>query len=275
MLTFRDLVRADIPTALALCRASRWNQVARDWEHFLRLSPGGCRGAEVDGRLVGTVTTVRYEPGFAWIGMVLVDPEFRGRGVGTALLEEALRLPRDVTTVWLDATPAGYGLYRKLGFEEDSRLVRMECTVPLMPMTGTSIEPLAAVDVVTSLDRRVFGGERAFHLEWMLEGCPRRAWMTAEMDGFVCARTGENFLHVGPLVAPDPATAATLLAASGSHAEGKPVIVDATTLHPEWLDRLSALGFREQRPFIRMRKGPAAGKLPHPFEFAILGPEFG
>ena len=39
MITFRQMESADIPAGLSLCRAAGWNQLSRDWELFLRLSP--------------------------------------------------------------------------------------------------------------------------------------------------------------------------------------------------------------------------------------------
>lgn len=274
-LTFRDLVQADTPAALALCRASHWNQVERDWRHFLNLSPNGCRGAQAGGRVVGTVTTVRYDPGMAWVGMLLVDPALRGRGIGTALLDESLRLLHDVPTVWLDATLAGYPLYRNRGFEEDSRLARMECLAPRMPPFDSGVTALETIHPVASLDRQVFGAERDFHLEWLRGGLPECALTIGEHGGYALARRGEHFLHIGPVVAPDAAHAERLLATCLRRDAGRPVIVDATLHQPEWRARLQALGFTEQRAFIRMRKGPPGHKRPHAWEYAIIGPEFG
>lgn len=257
---------------MSLSRASHWNQTPRDWQHFLRLSPHGCRGVEVGGRLIGTVATVRYQPNIAWIGMVLVDPAERGHGIGTALLKESLRLLQDVDTVWLDATPAGYGLYRKLGFEEDSRLLRMQSDNPAVT-PHDDVLPLTTFEAAATRDYQVFGADRRFHLDWLAEGAPSGAWTLD--GGYVFARRGDRFLHIGPIVAPDAATAERLLAACLNHNRGKPAIVDATLRDPEWRARLEGLGFAEQRPFIRMRLGPAGMKQQHPWEYAILGPEFG
>jgi predicted N-acetyltransferase YhbS len=123
---FREMVVDDIPAGLALCRASGWNQVERDWHQFLTRDPHGALVAERDGRVIGTVATIRYGQRFAWIAMVLVDPSERGRGVGRALLTRGLSLLDDVETARLDATPAGEPLYRTLGFVEDSRLSRLQ-----------------------------------------------------------------------------------------------------------------------------------------------------
>src|SRR5690606_37291268 len=66
----RPMTLDDIPAGLRLCRASRWNQIARDWEHFLRVNPGGALALQKDGQVVGTVATLRYGP-VGWVAMVL------------------------------------------------------------------------------------------------------------------------------------------------------------------------------------------------------------
>src|SRR5215468_725593 len=104
---YRDMVATDIPVGLRLCRAASWNQTARDWELFLRLSPRGCRVAVKNERVIGTVATVRYETRFSWIGMALVDPVERGQGVGSRLISEALDALKGMPSIRLDATPAG------------------------------------------------------------------------------------------------------------------------------------------------------------------------
>ena len=59
-ISFREMSRADVAAGLGLCRASRWNQLSRDWECFLKLSPRGCRVAVKDERVIGTVATGAY-----------------------------------------------------------------------------------------------------------------------------------------------------------------------------------------------------------------------
>jgi ribosomal protein S18 acetylase RimI-like enzyme len=81
--------------------------------------------ARVDGRLVGTLTFVTFGllTGLrAFIEDVIVDPEERGRGIGTALIEEALRRAERLgcRTVDLTSRPSrveANRLYEKLGFE--------------------------------------------------------------------------------------------------------------------------------------------------------------
>ena len=79
-----------LPTALRLTEQSQWNQTERDWRRLLQPPPRGCFGAFLDGQLIGTVTTVVYSTELAWIGMMLVDPNYRRRGLGTRLMQKVL-----------------------------------------------------------------------------------------------------------------------------------------------------------------------------------------
>ena len=71
----RTMTKEDIPAGMRLKESAGWNQTAADWSRFLEASPEGCFVAEIDGRVCGTAATISFEKRFAWVGMVLVDPE--------------------------------------------------------------------------------------------------------------------------------------------------------------------------------------------------------
>src|SRR5262245_2095092 len=119
--TVRLLGQADLDSAFALSSESAWNQRLEDWRMLLRLAPAGAFAAVADGRIVGTAIGLDYG-GFGWIAMMLVDPRFRGRGLGGRLLEMAMSaLPGD-RVIRLDATPLGRRLYQRYGFEDEAAL---------------------------------------------------------------------------------------------------------------------------------------------------------
>ena len=72
-----------------------WNQTMTDWRRFMALEPKGCFIAEWNGEPAGTATTTCYGKDLAWIGMVLVHPDFRRRGLGNALLDHCITYLRD------------------------------------------------------------------------------------------------------------------------------------------------------------------------------------
>jgi len=288
------MTNADIDAGLRLCRLSHWNQVARDWEQFLAITPDGATVAvDGSGRVIGSVATVRYagaggDPPFsmAWIAMVLVDPACRGRGIGTALLQHGLAQLQDVTTVGLDATPLGRPLYETLGFRADATFTRMRRepgTRGLAAPDGGDRRRVrrataADHDAIAALDASGTGLDRGAMLRWLLDGAPDLAWVsdgTRGVEGVVLGRRGFAATHLGPVIASSIDAAAALvravLAAEDEHA----LIIDAADDRAGWRETLEALGFRAQRPFTRMYRGawrpPAdSGRL-----FAIIGAEFG
>src|SRR4051794_28415202 len=93
-LSLRLMTAEDIPFADSLRAMAGWNQTPADWKRFLELSPGGCLIAEVDGRPVASATTTPYGKDLGWIGMMLVHPDFRRRGIARVLLTHCIELLR-------------------------------------------------------------------------------------------------------------------------------------------------------------------------------------
>ena len=283
--------REDVPAGLRLCRASGWNQVSQDWDFFLESSPEGCRVAVDDtGEVVGSVATIRYGDAFAWVGMVLVDPVHRGRGIGTTLLKSSLEILDGMPTVRLDATPAGQPVYTQSGFGEERRLQRMQRdadesrgTAPFPEMHGKGAVPLlrrmteADVGDLAAWDREAFGADRRALLDAFRRRAPEYAWVISTgsgIDGYVFGRHGHAFEHIGPLVARDESSARVLVAGCLAARPDRPFIIDVP-LHPGWVAWLTSIEFRVQRPFVRMGRGERGFREDVSQMFAIAGPEFG
>jgi Acetyltransferase (GNAT) domain len=240
----------------------------------------------------------------AWIAMVLVDPEERGRGVGTALLQRGLASVEDATVAGLDATPLGRPLYEKLGFTTDTTLTRMarppgalQGSVPppgtrlpqprgaqdiaLMQDESMSnrVRPVSAGDMgeIAQLDALATGLDRRAMLEWLHEGASDLACRTHShtLDGYVLGRRGHNFIHLGPLIARSVADALALVRTCVARHPGEHIIVDAADDQPGWREGLEAMGFGAQRPFGRMYRGTWRPTVDARLLFASIGPEFG
>lgn len=83
--------------------------------------------AEIDQQLVGNLGA-EIRGGVAHIGM-MIDADWRGRGVGSSLMESCLKWASEhrAHKVSLEVWPhnvAAISLYRKFGFEEEGRLRR-------------------------------------------------------------------------------------------------------------------------------------------------------
>lgn len=288
-LPIRLLLPDDLEQALALSTVSGWNQRIDDWRMLLRLAPHASFAAVAGERVVGTAIGIDYG-GFGWVAMMLVEPAYRGRGLGARLLQSALRALPATLPVRLDATPLGRPLYLRHGFLDEARLTRhvRDSTSNAgnggREPTGVEVRKLSRADlaVVSDADAQVFGGDRRPVLEWMLADAPELAWIARQRSGtpqYCFGRRGRIFGQIGPIAAASPAVARALAEAALHAAGSGRLAVDAFDGHPDLTSWLQDRGFAAARPLFRMCR-PAAGREYRPFshpgctEFAILGPEF-
>jgi len=275
----------DVPGGLRLNTLSGWNQTAADWHRFLRNSPRGCFVMEHDGKVVGTATTLHYESRFAWIGMVLVDPEFHKQGIGTELLRKGIEYldSSGISTMKLDATPQGKPIYTKLGFVEEYEIERWILKRPAGTSStarGSTRDSLSETqrEQVFRLDEELFGADRSFLLRTLYEEAPEfatAAWEEELLQGYAFGRHGVFADQFGPWMARTRTAAEKLLQEFLATSSSERLIVDGMKSNSLALALLRGCGFTPSRPLTRMVRGPNAypGK-PESF-CAILGPEFG
>ena len=307
----RPLLFESLDDALRLSTVAGWNQRLDDWQMLLRLAPAGAFAAFVDAHMVATAIGIDYG-GFAWIAMMLVDPAYRGRGLGRRLLEAAMDAVPSTVPIRLDATPMGRRLYQQYGFEDEATLSRYarltasaKATAVEKPRAPAVVRPLtdADLDVIIEHDRGTFGGTRGALLEWAFHDAPQYACVIRNDKGpidYCLGRKGRLFDQIGPVVAGVDDAAHALVSAALAAAGDRQVIVDAFDSCRAFAAALHDDGFVAQRPLVRMcrpldrdglkavpyraqTRAPGAGGTAAvvgdglqavPTEFAILGPEF-
>jgi nitroimidazol reductase NimA-like FMN-containing flavoprotein (pyridoxamine 5'-phosphate oxidase superfamily)/ribosomal protein S18 acetylase RimI-like enzyme len=126
---------ADAEIASDLLAPEYWNAEAHPRERILGAISGSAVfvGARVDGRLVACARAISDGYKYAWVYDVVVAPEWRGCGLGEAVMRLCLDHPRVRTAARVllqtrDAQP----LYRKLGFIEETE-------APARPYPSTSM----------------------------------------------------------------------------------------------------------------------------------------
>jgi GNAT superfamily N-acetyltransferase len=276
----RVMTMADIPAGMKLKEIAGWNQTPADWERFLRLSPEGCFAVEADGRVVGTATTIIYEDRFAWIGMVLVAPEFRGKGIGTRLLVKTIEYldARRVPTLKLDATPQGKPIYEKLGFVSEFEIERWMLRRDLGPREPEASEPRLDLSEILEFDRELFGADRNELLRSLDREAPEftlEARSGKDLGGYAFGRRGSRADHLGPWIGRQESTAESLLAKFLRRSNREMIFVDCVMSNPFARAILERRGFESQRRLTRMFRGPNLHPGKPELLCAILGPEFG
>ncbi|MDA1316036.1 MAG: GNAT family N-acetyltransferase [Acidobacteria bacterium] len=274
----RRMTTDDIPAGMRLKETANWNQTAQDWENVLALEPQGCWVYEAEGKIVGSTTAVTYGEDLAWIGMVLVLPEYRGRGIARALMEHALRYldARGVKCVKLDATDMGRPLYERLGFVEETSIERWAGTLnPTSPPDDLPV-PAALVDVepIAALDRAAFGADRSRLLGRLSETFPQDAHYLP--GGYLMGRPGVREYFLGPCVADHAAGARRLIAHCLSQYATTRMFWDLLPANQDAVDLARSFGFEPQRKLARMTlKGGVCQPGNVSQVFAAAGFEYG
>lgn len=182
---------------------------------------------------VAVATAAVAAPPVGVIGSVMVRPEFQQGGLGRAIMEHALTwLARaGVRRVYLDATPAGRPLYRRLGFEDVTS--SWYTRTPRRALNDAALRDLAhrsavarvreasapSLSLIAALDRQAYGGDRLGLLDSLMRMDNHILLIAEGMDGaalgYAMIRPAEAPMagvRVGPLVASDDSIAAALIA---------------------------------------------------------------
>lgn len=266
------MTEGDLPAANELRQLTGWNQTLEDWRRLLSLEPEGCFVAAEHGDVVGTVTTTTYGKSLAWIGMMLVHPDYRRRGIATDLMQRALQYlqARGISCVKLDATPAGRPVYEKLGFVPEWTLTRWQGA---FASQGSDARELTEADwpAMEKIDTVAFGVPRGRVIRRLAEG--NRAMLVwpaqGEVLGYGMLRSGANSDYLGPVVG----NALPLLAALLRTA--RTPFWDVPDDNEPANAAAKQFGFKPLRPLTRMRLGPNLVRSDPCAQWAIADPSVG
>ncbi|EPJ96431.1 GNAT family N-acetyltransferase [Pseudomonas psychrophila] len=131
---YRPMTQADLPAAHGLSSQLDWPHRLEDWGLLHRVFKGFV--ATVDDRLIGTAFACP-QGNFATIGLVVVNPDFQGQGIGRLLMELALDACQPGTPI-LNASVAGAPLYLSQGFVEFGTIEQRQGLA-----RAVTLEPLA------------------------------------------------------------------------------------------------------------------------------------
>jgi len=279
----RHIQLSDVTGAMKLSTEQGWNQTEKDWKLLIESPQNVCLLAEYGNKIVGTSTAFTYSGDVAWIGMVLVDKEYRGQGLSKLLLENIFKKLKSYKSIKLDATPEGLQVYKKFNFKEEYLITRM--TIPsIVNLSSVEdhllLEPILSKDIneIIALDELVFGANRAQLIQSLINEYPQKAWLLKRnncVSGLVLGREGSNYYQIGPVIASTFHDAKILISKALKGLENKPIVVDVLDDKEDLINWLHSIGFTNQRHFVRMyqKENPFSGLREN--QFSICGPEFG
>ena len=284
-LDIRSFTKGDIDFAHEMTEIEKWNNTRKDIERMFKLNPSGCFVAEVKGKRIGHVFSVRYGE-LGWIGFLIVRAEYRAKGVGTLLMRKTMDhlLSCGVETIKLEAVPKIASLYRKLGFVDEYDSLRfLGKTRKLTSADSSNVKSLqrSMIREVGKFDAEYFGADRSEVLMRLYSDYPKLCYVScteSEIVGYIMCRKAENGYRAGPWVctSKNHQTPRELLAKCvenlGQNAELYIGVPDTNKVAVEIMQKF---GFEQYSKSIRMRFGKKLETDDIKGVFAIGGPEKG
>jgi hypothetical protein len=227
------VVRLMRPEKVELMRtrvtAEGWNHGLHTGPCFYATDPGGFFVGELDGQPISCISCVPYDDSFGFVGLYIVQPEFRGRGCGLQTWRAGMA-HLGTRNVGLDDVPAQQGNYERSGFAVAHYHVRYRGEGGGRSPAGVVRLSAVGFEDVLAYDRSCFPAPRpAFLRAWLALpepvalGCLREA----RLAGFGVAQRGVEGFKVGPLFADDLAAAELLLRGLTEEAGGGTFFLDA------------------------------------------------
>jgi GNAT superfamily N-acetyltransferase len=254
----RPLTLPELELLLDWAADEGWNPGFTDAEPFHAADPGGYFGCFINSRMAAGLSAVRYSDDFAFIGLYICHPDFRGKGHGRRLWDHGMQHLGN-RTIGLDGVPAQQDNYARMGFVPAYRTWRWSGRFPALPTAGSDVILLTPEhrDVVASLDARAFPAPRpAFLQAWCRT--PHVALAIerkGEIDAYGVMRRCREGFKIGPLFAENDADAERLFSALARRAGDAVIAIDVPETQASFANHLSGLGFSEGFVTARMYKG--------------------
>lgn len=255
--------------ALAVEWAARkgWNPGLADAALFHAADPEGFFAGVLDGQPVAAISVVKYGAGFAFLGLYIVLPEYRGRGLGWALWRHAMATATG-RQVGLDGVVAQQDNYRKSGFQLAWRNVRYEGQGLDQAAADSHLVPLGMLpfDTVAAYDRPFFPADRTQFLRpWIAQ--PQAAGFGYVREGRLCGwglvRRCRRGWKIGPLEADGAKEAEALFTAlAGQAARSESVCLDLPEPNVAAIALAQRHGMRMVFETARMYTGSSAPGVP-------------
>jgi hypothetical protein len=266
----RVMSRADLDLAVDWAAAEGWNPGLEDAACFLAADPEGFLMAFQGDEPVASISVVRYDSHFAFLGFYIVPPAFRGRRFGLSIWRAGMARGEGLV-VGLDGVVAQQANYARSGFVLAHRQIRFggqaEIDAPADARLHTITQDV--LPAVIAYDRGVFAAPREGFLRSWLDPHRHRTVALVE-DGRVAGygvlrrcRTGHK---IGPLFADNETHADMLFRALAAHSRGAPVFLDVPEPNGRALALAERYGLSPSFETARMYRGaPPAARVVNTF----------
>ncbi|WP_242224180.1 GNAT family N-acetyltransferase [Bacillus cereus group sp. BfR-BA-01380] len=245
--------KEDIPKLIALSASIGWDYDENEINTIM--SVGTIYGHKTNqGEIISSAALIPYGNNLASIGMVIVNENYRGYGLGKKLTQACINAVSNKITIMLVATKEGYPLYEKIGFQSVTCIHKLlndnnHSFYPIEKNHDYDILPLTDSHFtdVCELDRRAVGADRKLFLKSRMkqakQGVVVRA-KTGDVIGYGLSIQGPIHLVLGPIVARNHDVATHIIHHLATGYKGK-LRIDVPDGQSSFVTYLEQCGFKK------------------------------
>ncbi|SIS56551.1 GNAT family N-acetyltransferase [Phaeovulum vinaykumarii] len=258
MIDVRTMTLSDLEMVLDWAADEGWNPGREDARAFLAADPEGFFIALKGGAPVAAISVVNHCDLYAFLGLYLCRPDWRGKGIGLHLWKLALK-HAEARSVGLDAVPAQTANYARSGFLAAGTNQRWTGT--LEGRDNPAVRDVTPEDVPQLILRDAQAGGFArpgLMRAWLAPTDTRRSVVLGPVDkplGFATIRLAREGAKIGPVVAPGAEPALRLIRAAAARFPGERIILDVPTSNAALSNALAGAGFEAGFETTRMFRG--------------------
>ncbi len=216
-----------------------WNPGKSDFDVFWKTDPDGFYGFYFDDRLIAGGAIISYNAEYGFMGLFIVHPDYRGKGIGKKLwyLRQNLLIKRlkNGSSIGMDGVIEMQPFYKKGGFNIAFRDERYECVGQNAVISNyiSTIE-LSDFDKLLSYDVKCFGFKRLEFLKNWLKIPDSKSFKYLDrkkLKGYAVIRKVKSGFKIGPLFADNDEIAEELYKACLKSAIGQLVYIDIPVIN--------------------------------------------
>ena len=195
--TYSDL------TEIRKLQPDGWSDIVPDFEFYINSPFCNPVKTEIDNKIVGVGASIIFEK-TSWIAHIIVDSNYRKRGIGTTIVNQLLKSLRDdsIDTCLLIATELGLPIYEKAGFRAVTgySYLKKERPCDKMPVS-VNVIPFAEKhrSMIYDLDKEISGENRSKLLKdylgnslvYIENNRVSGYYVPALKDGLICAERND------------------------------------------------------------------------------------
>ncbi|PQZ59502.1 GNAT family N-acetyltransferase [Bacillus sp. MYb209] len=214
------------------------------------------------GEVIASAAIILYGETLASIGMVIVHPDYKGRGIGKAITDSCMKIVSSQTPIMLIATDEGKPLYEKLGFRVVSYVSKYICNSYNANYKCVGNEEYILnyeecdLEKIIKIDEDAFGTSRKGFLKRRImqsEQCILIRDTKQNILGYgMSIQTPENKI-IGPVVAKNDTMAMEIVHSLAKGHNGK-LRIDVPEGKKDFMQELEITGFQKvNKPPIMMK----------------------